>query len=114
MAHLNTHVLDTSSGKPAVGLRAVLSRAENSAVLADATTNADGRLDKPLLDGGAFALENYEIAIPVGDYFRARVAALDGPAFFDVVPARFAVAAGRDYHLSLLISSYGNSTYRGI
>ena len=79
----------------------------------DTTINADGRLDKPLLDGCALAPENYEMVFYVGDYFRARGVALDGPAFFDVVPVRFAVAAGRDYHLPLLISPYGYSTYRG-
>lgn len=111
MPHLTTHVLDTASGKPAAGVRVVLRR--DGAVIADAITNADGRVDKPLLDGDAFKPGHYEIAFHVGDYFRGRGAALAEPAFLDVVPVRFAVAAGRDYHLPLLISPFGYSTYRG-
>jgi 5-hydroxyisourate hydrolase len=113
MPHLTTHVLDTSSGMPAAGMRVVLRRTDTSAVVAQATTNADGRLDKPLLDGDAFTPGSYEIAFHVGDYFRGAGAALTDPAFLDVVPVRFSVAAGRDYHLPLLISPYGYSTYRG-
>ena len=111
MPHLTTHVLDTTSGKPAAGVRVVLRH--EGAVVADAATNADGRLDKPLLDGPAFRPGHYEIAFHVGDYFREQGAALADPAFLDVVPVRFSVAAGRDYHLPLLISPYGYSTYRG-
>jgi 5-hydroxyisourate hydrolase len=113
MPHLTTHVLDTSSGKPAAGIRVVLRRADTSAVMAKATTNADGRLDKPLLDGDALTPGSYEISFHVGDYFRGAGAALSDPAFLDVVPVRFSVAEGRDYHLPLLISPYGYSTYSG-
>jgi 5-hydroxyisourate hydrolase len=113
MPHLTTHVLDTSSGKLAAGMRVVLRRANTSAMVAQATTNADGRLDKPLLDGDALTPRSYEIAFHVGDYFRGAGAALPDPAFLDVVPVRFSVAAGRDYHLPLLVSPYGYSTYRG-
>ncbi len=106
-------MLDTAAGPPAAGMRVVLRRAGTSAVLADTKTNADGRVDKPLLDGDAFAPGSYEIAFHAGDYFRSQGVALADPAFLDVVPVRFSVAAGRDYHLPLLISPYGYSTYRG-
>ena len=113
MPHLTTHVLDTASGKAAAGVRVVLRAAGTPAVIAEAVTNADGRLDKPLLDGALLKPGQYEIAFHVGDYFRSSGATLAEPAFLDVVPVRFAVAAGRDYHLPLLISPYGYSTYRG-
>lgn len=113
MPHLTTHVLDTASGKPAAGVRVVLRRPGETAVLVEAVTNADGRVDKPLLDGKAFKPGAYEIAFHVGDYFRAQAAATADPAFLDVVPVRFAAAAGRDYHVPLLISPFGYSTYRG-
>jgi 5-hydroxyisourate hydrolase len=113
MPHLTTHVLDTSSGKPAAGMRVVLRRVDTPSVLAEATTNADGRLDKLLLEVDALTPGYYEIAFHVGDYFRGAGAALADPAFLDVVPVRFAVAVSRDYHLPLLISPYGYSTYRG-
>jgi 5-hydroxyisourate hydrolase len=113
MPRLTTHVLDTASGKPASGVRVVLRRLGETAVVAEAKTNADGRVDKPLLDGAAFAPGTYEIAFHVGDYFRAQGTATADPAFLDVVPVRFAAAGGSDYHLPLLISPYGYSTYRG-
>jgi 5-hydroxyisourate hydrolase len=113
MPHLTTHVLDTASGKPAAGLRVVLRRAGETTVLTEASTNADGRVDKPLLDGEAFKAGTYEIAFHVGDYFRVQGATTADPAFLDVVPVRFTAAAGRDYHVPLLISPYGYSTYRG-
>jgi 5-hydroxyisourate hydrolase len=113
MPHLTTHVLDTASGKPAAGVRVVLRRPDEAAVIAEAVTNADGRLDKPLLDGEMFKPGAYEIDFHVGDYFRTQGAAMADPAFLDVVPVRFTAAAGRDYHMPLLISPYGYSTYRG-
>lgn len=113
MPHLTTHVLDTASGKPAAGVRVVLRRPGETAVLAEAVTNADGRVDQPLLVGDAFKAGSYEIEFHVGDYFRDQGATTADPAFLDVVPVRFSAAAGRDYHLPLLISPYGYSTYRG-
>jgi 5-hydroxyisourate hydrolase len=113
MSSLTTHVLDTASGKPAAGVRVVLRRADAPAIVTEDKTNADGRLDKPLLDGEAFKPGQYEFAFHIGDYFRAQGASLADPAFLDVVPVRFAAAAGRDYHLPLLVSPFGYSTYRG-
>jgi 5-hydroxyisourate hydrolase len=113
MSRLTTHVLDTASGKPAAGLRVVLRRADQAAVLAEAATNADGRLDKPLLEGNALAPGIYEISFHVGDYFRKAGVTLADPAFLDIVPVRFAVAGGGDTHVPLLVSPYGYSTYRG-
>ena len=113
MPHLTTHVLDTSSGKPAAGLRIVLRRDGDAKALAEARTNADGRLDQPLLAGAALKPGGYEIEFHAGDYFRARGVALADPAFLDVVPVRFAVAGNADYHVPLLLSPYGYSVYRG-
>jgi 5-hydroxyisourate hydrolase len=117
MGRLTTHVLDTAAGRPAAGLKVVLRRVGGApGVLAEGTTNADGRLDKPLLEGAAFAPGNYEIMFHVGDYFRAQGAALPQPAFLDLVPLRFGVAQGSEdahYHVPLLVSPYAYSTYRG-
>ena len=113
MPHLTTPVLDTATGKPAADVGVVLRRTDAPAVLAQAATNADGRLDKPLLDGDAFTPGDYEIAFHVGDYFRRQGATLADPPVLDVVPIRFSAAPGRDYHIPLLISPFGYSTYRG-
>jgi 5-hydroxyisourate hydrolase len=116
MGRLTTHVLDTAAGKPAAGLKVELRRVGTPAVLAAGTTNADGRLDRPLLEGTAFAAGDYEIMFHVGDYFRAQGAALPEPAFLDLVPLRFGIAQGTEdthYHVPLLVSPYAYSTYRG-
>jgi 5-hydroxyisourate hydrolase len=111
MGRLTTHVLDTASGRPAAGVRVTLTR--DGAVLAETRTNADGRTDKPLLDGAAFQAGSYELTFHVGDYFRAAGATLSEPAFLDVVPLRFSVAEDSHYHVPLLVSPFGYSTYRG-
>jgi 5-hydroxyisourate hydrolase len=113
MGRLTTHVLDTASGKPAAGVRVVLRRDGDAAVVAEAATNSDGRLDQPLLDGAAFKSGRYELTFHVGDYFRKRGVTLAEPAFLDVIPLRFAIAEDAHYHVPLLVSPYGYSTYRG-
>ena len=113
MRRLTTHVLDTATGRPAAGLRVVLRRGGEDRVLADARTNADGRLDGALIEGEAFAAGAYELSFHAGDYFRGTGAGLADPPFLDVIPIRFGVAAEGHYHVPLLVSPYGYSTYRG-
>jgi 5-hydroxyisourate hydrolase len=113
---LTTHVLDTMTGRPAAGLLIELYRHEAGAVelLATVRTNEDGRCDAPLLEGEALTPGNYELLFHVGSYLRAQGVPLPEPAFLDVVPIRFGLAAaGQHYHVPLLVSPYGYSTYRG-
>ena len=111
---LTTHVLDTMSGTPASGVRITLRRIGGGEPIVETATNADGRCDAPLLDGAAMAAGIYELEFHVGEYFKARGAALSDPAFLDVVPIRFGLSdASAHYHVPLLISPYGYSTYRG-
>jgi 5-hydroxyisourate hydrolase len=113
MGRITTHVLDTAAGRPAAGLKVVLSRLDTMpAIVAEAVTNADGRIDRPLLEGSNFAIGRYEIVFHVGDYFRAGIA-LPDPPFLDLVPLRFGVAEDAHYHVPLLVSPYAYSTYRG-
>ena len=113
MGRLTTHVLDTATGKPAAGVRVVLRRDGEAAILAEGVTNADGRMDQPLLDGSTFNAGRYEITFHIGDYFRRQGTALADPAFLDVIPLRFGIAEDMHYHVPLLVSPYGYSTYRG-
>jgi len=115
MGRLTTHVLDTALGKPAAGLTIELFRvAANTERLAVVTTNADGRVDKPLLEGAALSPGTYELHFHAGDYLRKAGGTLPEPAFLDIVPIRFGIAAPAEhYHVPLLISPYGYSTYRG-
>jgi len=111
MGRLSTHILDTSAGRPAAGVRIVLRRDDE--VLADTRTNADGRTEKPLLEGAAFRTGTYELTFHVGDYFRDRGVPLADPPFLDLVPLRFSIAEDTHYHVPLLVSPFGYSTYRG-
>ena len=114
MGRITTHVLDTAAGRPAAGLKVVLNRLDAApVVLAEAVTNADGRVDRPLLEGSNFAIGRYEIVFHVGDYFRRAGVALPDPPFLDLVPLRFGVAQDAHYHVPLLVSPYAYSTYRG-
>ncbi len=115
MGRLTTHVLDTAYGRPGAGIAIELYRvgATRERMVA-ATTNVDGRCDKPLLEGEAFAVGTYELVFHAGEYFAGRGVDLPSPRFLDQVVIRFGVSAPSDhYHVPLLISPFGYSTYRG-
>ena len=117
MTGLTTHVLDTASGLPAEGLVVDLYRISGAGreVLKSVTTNSDGRVDGgPLLSGDSFLAGEYELVFHAGDYLRRRGVALPEPAFLDLIPIRFGIADTKGhYHVPLLLSPYGYSTYRG-
>lgn len=115
MGRLTTHVLDTASGKPAAGLKIELFRlGAEPRHLKTVVTNSDGRADAPILEGGDFTPGHYELRFHAGDYLRASGVRLPDPAFLDVIPIRFGIAdASTHYHVPLLLSPYGYSTYRG-
>lgn len=117
MTGLTTHVLDTASGLPAAGLTIDLFRISGGSreALKTVTTNSDGRVDGgPILSGDSFLAGEYELVFHAGDYLRRLGVALPEPAFLDLIPIRFGIAdvAGH-YHVPLLLSPYGYSTYRG-
>ena len=113
---LTTHVLDTALGKPAQGLAIDLFRIEGEArtLIRSVVTNADGRVDGPMLDGETFTVGTYELLFHAGAYLRATGGDLPEPAFLDLIPLRFGIAdAGSHYHVPLLLSPFSYSTYRG-
>jgi 5-hydroxyisourate hydrolase len=114
MGRLTTHVLDTAHGTPAANLEIQLFKLPARALLKAIRTNADGRADAPMLEGEAFVAGEYELEFHVGEYFEARGAILSEPNFLEVVPVRFGVSdANAHYHVPLLVSPFGYSTYRG-
>ncbi|WP_315919006.1 hydroxyisourate hydrolase [Mesorhizobium sp. SP-1A] len=112
---LTTHVLDTATGKPASGLSIELFRLDGGdrRHLKTVVTNHDGRCDAPLLAGEEFRTGEYELVFSAGDYLRRQGVNLPEPAFLDIVPIRFGMSEARHYHVPLLVSPYGYSTYRG-
>jgi 5-hydroxyisourate hydrolase len=116
MKKLTTHVLDVAAGTPAAGMRIELHDVGVSParLLADVRTNADGRCDRPLLEGEALLAGRYELKFHVAEYFRARGVALPEPAFLEDVVVRFGIAdAQQNYHVPLIVSPWSYSTYRG-
>jgi 5-hydroxyisourate hydrolase len=114
---LTTHVLDLARGCPAADVRIELWRLDASGggreVLVTIRTNADGRTDKPLLAGADFTAGSYELLFDVGEYF-ARQGTTTAPAFLGQVPVRFSIAdPTAHYHVPLLVTPWGYSTYRG-
>jgi len=110
--YLTTHVLDTSRGRPAEGVEIVLFAldGETRRRLGAHVTNADGRTDAPVLPRDAFAPGEYELVFSVRRYFES--AGVASP-FLDTIPLRFTMTEDAHYHVPLLLSPFGYSTYRG-
>jgi 5-hydroxyisourate hydrolase len=109
-ATLSTHVLDLARGTPAAGVAIVLYAldGETRTPLGSAITNADGRTDAPL--AADLGTGTYELVFAVGAYFARGATA----SFFEAIPIRFRIdAAEGHYHVPLLLSPWGYSTYRG-
>ncbi|WP_019956033.1 hydroxyisourate hydrolase [Yoonia vestfoldensis] len=109
---LTTHVLDTANGVPAAGMNVDLYRLDGGARvhLATKVTNADGRTDGPILPAADFTVGRYELVFQAGAYF----ARSDDPRFLDDIPIRFGINdPASHYHVPLLVSPFGFSTYRG-
>ena len=114
--YLTTHVLDTARGRPAAGLAVDLYRIEGTTRqhLRHLTTNADGRTDSPILPEAEFATGTYELVFHAGPYLNAIGTPPEAPRFLDVIPIRFGISdVAAHYHVPLLLSPFGYSTYRG-
>jgi 5-hydroxyisourate hydrolase len=107
---ISTHVLDLAAGEPAAGVGIALFRLAGDGspqLLSELTTNDDGRIPD-LLDGAALEEGDYQLAFDVGGY------ADDPDTFFQSMAVALRVTdADRSYHVPLLLSPYGMSTYRG-
>lgn len=107
---ISTHVLDLAAGEPAAGVGIALFRLADDGspqLLSELTTSDDGRIPD-LLDGAALEAGDYQLAFDVGGF------ADDPDAFFQSMAVALRVTnADRSYHVPLLLSPYGMSTYRG-
>ena len=109
MSSLSTHVLDTAHGRPARGVALQLYR--DDTLLHTDHTDADGRCSA--LKTLAIAPGRYRLVFSVAAYFRSQDMALPEPPFLDEVSINFGIADEGHYHVPLLVSPYGYSTYRG-
>lgn len=114
--YLTTHVLDTARGVPAAGIKIMLYRVSGNShkKLVELETNSDGRTDTPILPTAKFKPGIYELIFCAGDYLRATGQEGEEPLFLDQIPIRFGMSdPDAHYHVPLLLSPYGYSTYRG-
>lgn len=113
--YLTTHVLDTARGCPAEGLRIELFRidADRRTQVAATATNADGRTDGQILPADRFETGTYELIFHAGAYLDSVGTPPEAPRFLDVIPIRFGMSQQAHYHVPLLLSPFGYSTYRG-
>lgn len=116
MGRLTTHVLDTARGRPAAQLHIRLYAVTESGreLLGHFSTNDDGRVDTPLLEGAALQAGTYELLFEAGEYLQRTSGLSQSALFLDEIPIRFGIFhPDEHYHVPLLLSPYGYSTYRG-
>lgn len=113
--YLTTHVLDTARGAPAEGLKIDLIRIEGDTRTHVITlmTNSDGRTDEQILPAEKFATGTYELVFHAGAYLDSTDVPPEEPRFLDEIPLRFGMSEASHYHVPLLLSPFGYSTYRG-
>jgi 5-hydroxyisourate hydrolase len=114
--YLSTHVLDTSLGTPAQGLRVTLFRLTDGVRvhIRTLTTNSDGRTDEQILPSAEFEVGEYELVFSAGDYLARTAQAQAAPFFLSDIPIRFGINdPDAHYHVPLLLSPFSYSTYRG-
>ena len=115
--YLTTHVLDTARGCPAQGIKIDLFKltAEYDLVrIASGETNNDGRLSKSILSGNDFRKGKYQITFYVKEYLELYFKDFSENLFLEEIPVRFMISQSMEhYHVPLLLSPFGYSTYRG-
>lgn len=113
--YLTTHVLDTGRGAPAAGLKIDLFRLEGEqrTHLKTVVTNSDGRTDAQILPEAEFAIGIYELVFHAGAYLDTCGTPAEEPRFLSEIPIRFGMSEAAHYHVPLLLSPFGYSTYRG-
>ncbi|AOW78776.1 hydroxyisourate hydrolase [Colwellia sp. PAMC 20917] len=121
MSQITSHILDTSRGKPAAGITISLFELKGSndgdsniqaqwSLLAQGQTNSDGRVPALLDKERILPAGSYRVHFAVSDYFNA----LNEQAFYPYVDIVFDISGdGEHYHIPLLLTAFGYSTYRG-
>ena len=113
--YLTTHVLDTALGLPASGMHIDLFHLDGDRriFIRSLVTNDDGRTDAQILPADEFETGTYELVFRAGGYLDRIGVPPESPRFLDVIPIRFGMSEPLHYHVPLLLSPFGYSTYRG-
>jgi 5-hydroxyisourate hydrolase len=111
MSQLTTHILDTTKGKPAAGVNIVLFQQEKNAwkEITQGVTNNDGRIPNLLQKDIVLELGTYKLRFEVQEYFEQQSI----QTFYPFAEITFLVTTNEHYHIPLLLSPFGYSTYRG-
>lgn len=113
MSSITTHILDTSRGRPAPGVPVVLevlAAGGEWKVIGKGDTDAEGRIRELVPAGFTVIAGLYRITFDVRAYWKA----LSLQAFYPIIPVVFELRQpGEHYHVPLLLSPFGFSTYRG-
>jgi 5-hydroxyisourate hydrolase len=113
MKRISTHILDTSSGRPAVAVMVRLERCESSGAwsrLSSVATDSDGRCTQLLPETEALSEGTYRLTFDTADYFSAQGV----QSLYPYVEIAFRVGKGEShFHIPLLVSPHGYTTYRG-
>ncbi len=111
MSQITTHILDISAGIPARGVAVTLERqtSEGWKIIGEGVTDDDGRLENLLTSDAILEAGNYRLNFETGNYFFDRQ--ID--SFYPFVAIAFTVFDSSHYHVPLLLSPFGYSTYRG-
>jgi len=111
MSQLTTHILDTSLGKPAEGVSVLLEMNHNGEWknIASGITNSDGRIMDLLRADANLQTENYRLVFDTDAYFGKQ----NKKSFYPRITIEFTITDQSHYHVPLLLSPFGYSTYRG-
>ncbi|MEO8087039.1 MAG: hydroxyisourate hydrolase [Bacteroidota bacterium] len=111
MSQLTTHILDTSTGKPAEAVAVSLEQlvSESWKKIAEGITNKDGRISNLLVSDARMDKGVYRLIFETADYFKAQ----DRKTFYPKITIEFEISDDSHYHVPLLLNAFGYSTYRG-
>lgn len=111
MSQLTTHVLDTTTGKPAGGINVLLEQLSSGSwkKVAAGITNVDGRISDLLPTENTLAPGDYRLVFETAAYFKNQ----NTKAFYPKITIEFSIADDSHYHVPLLLNPFGYSTYRG-
>jgi len=116
MAKLSMHMLDTFAGGGAGGIRVDFSRLEGNSykLIRSIVTDENGRTPEPLMAGDSIPTGSYQFEVHVAAYYATRGTKLESGPYFEKLPVRFTIFDGvQNYHVPVLFSPWGYTTYRG-